>query len=227
MSWPYDPNRLLWPRVPSRPWDEGVRWRIDEVTPPTEQTLEVAFVRDKFLRLTNGGAEDFYLERVIRVSNRIAENTTERAHMPQTKAWIADGFPRWEIALDHPPLLEVLSVEYLDGDGVQQTLDSAAYQVSNPRGPKAKRGLVAPVSGGSWPSIQSGTYEAVTVTFRCGYEDTSSPPVANVPEDIVHAQLLLVGEMFKQRSESIIGFGATVNPALVRARDIFMQYKAY
>lgn len=225
MTWIPPLNGIL--GVPISPWDYGVRWHIVDVEPPSEQTLEVAFVRDKHLKLQNGSVEDVYIERLIRTSNRMAENTTDRAHMPQTKAWIADRFPTLELVLDRPPLLEVLSVEYLDGDGVQQTLDPSAYQVSAPRDPKAKRGRVAPAPGSSWPSIGSGYMEAVTVTFRCGYEDTSSPPVANVPEDIVHGQLLVVGEMYKQRSESIIGFGATVNPALVRARELWMRYKIY
>jgi hypothetical protein len=84
------------------------------------------------------------------------------------------------IELPHPPLQSVVSVSYLDGDGVLQSFDDGGspatplYAVSAPVGPYAARGWVEPLSG-SWPIAAERT-GAVRIRYTCGYGDT--------PEDI-------------------------------------------
>lgn len=209
-----------------KPWDDGIAWHTNVVEPPLEQPLSVAFVRDDFLKLPSvTSAENAYLTRLIRVATRIGERVTRRAWMPQTRELVLDRFPCWQIELPWPPLIEVVSVEYIDTDGNPQTLGEDAYQVSAPFGPTCRKGVIAPAVDTIWPTASYQALDPVTVTYRCGYVDGGSPETANVPEDLQQGALLLIGEMYKQRSESVIGFGTSVNPALIRARDIFREYR--
>jgi uncharacterized phiE125 gp8 family phage protein len=211
------------------PWDEGLAWHTNQITPPLEQPLTVAVVRDTHLRVTNGTIEDDYITRLIRTTTQVAERVTRRALMPQTRELVLSRFPvgAGRIEVPWPPLIEVVSIDYVDPDGTPQTLTVSPpqYQVSAPFGPTCGKGVLVPARGETWPSTDVETPDAVTVTFRCGYIDGGSPEQAAPPEDIVHAQLLMIGEMYKQRSESVIGFGISVNPAVIRARDLWREYR--
>lgn len=193
---------------------------LELITPPASEPLEVEFVRDWHLRVASGSAEDDYLLQLIKAARRAGERITRRSFHPQTWALVLDAFPTWEIVVPRPPLRSVTSITYLDEDGVEQTLQGSplGYTVSTPSGPYAKYGRIRPAYGETWPATRA-QQGAVTVTFEAGYD------VDGVPEDILQGMLLTVGEFYKQRSESVHAFNQ--NPALIRARDLFMGYRAY
>lgn len=199
--------------------------RDDLVTPPTADPVELEFVRDDFLKVASGTVEDDFLSRAIRAATRMAERRTQRALMYQVREVVIDyRFPD-VIGLNHPPVIEVLSVHYIDVDGVDTELDASAYDVSRPTGPYARCARLTPVFGTTWPTTRA-QLDAVTVTYSAGYLDESqSPAVPNVPDDIVHGILLTVGEMYKVRSESVHVSNQT--PALIRARELWDQYRVY
>jgi uncharacterized phiE125 gp8 family phage protein len=208
-------------------WDAGICWHLEQVTPPEEEPLTVAFVRDKHLRVTNGSVEDDYIGRLIRSARRECERFTRRALPTQTWALVASGFPCRQFEIPRPPLQTIDSITYIDVDGAEQTLDPALYQVSAPQGPTARRGRVAPSFGQSWPATRSQTLEAVTVTFTAGYVDNASPPRPEVPEDLTTGMLLAIGEAYKQRTESVVGVGTTTNPAYRTARSYWWGYRVF
>lgn len=206
-------------------WDVGLDWRTDVIEAATELSVELAVVRDDHLKRPSATEDDFIL-RLIRVSTRMGERITRRAWMPQTRALVMSRFPYWQIELPWPPLIEIESITYVDSDGVTQTLDPETYQVSAPTGPTCRKGRVAPAVGEYWPITQSGALEAVTVTYRCGYLVAgSSPPEAAVPDDLVHAQLLVIGELFEQRSDSAVAFDSSSAPAFRAARAMWLDYQ--
>ena len=207
-----------------RAWDDGVRWHLEQVEAPTADELDLSFVRDQHLRVSNGSIEDLYIDGLMRTSRRMAERTTRRAHYTQSWMLVMDRFPCGEIVLPMPPLQSITSIVYIDEDGAEQALAGSPleYQVSAPSGAKAKKGRVAPLVDAVWPTTKAGLLEAVWVTFVCGY-----PTVEDVPEDITHGRLLMIAEMYKQRSESAIGNGVTVTPAVLRAMDLWKGYRAY
>ena len=221
--WPW-PNGLI--EAP-RAWDEGLRVHLeqdaDHVWDWNADTLSLEEVRDDHLRAVNGGEEDRYIERLIRTSYRIAEDTTRRAHLPQTFRLVLSGFPWGWIYLPKPPLLEVLSFTYIDGDGDEQefVVSPADFEIVAPTGPHAKQGYIRPLQDASWPTARTQP-NAVAVTYRAGYPTVDG--VVQVPEDIDHARLLIIGELYKQRSESV---HTSQSPALIRARDLLLQYRAY
>jgi uncharacterized phiE125 gp8 family phage protein len=78
------------------------------------------------------------------------------------------------------PVQSIESIGYVDSDGADQTLDASVYELR-------VDGLSASIAlkvGQSWPAIQSGS--RVTVSAVVGYGE--------VPPDIKHAILLLVGQ---------------------------------
>lgn len=203
---------------------DNVPTTLTLVEAPAEEPLTVAEVRDQHLRVSNGSAEDAYLDRVIRATRREGERVTRRAWMPQVWEQSMDWFPL-VIYVERPPLIEVESIVYLDGDGVQQTLASSAYRVS-PSGEENKLSRIAPAYGTCWPVARC-EMDAVVVRFRAGYIDVEagSPETAAVPEDLTHGQLLMIGELYKQRSESVNAYQQ--QPAMIRARDLWQRYRVY
>lgn len=138
-----------------------------------------------------------------------------RALIDQTWELVLDTFPDNEIKIPLPPLIEVLSVRYDDTAGVQQTISSLTYTVDNVSEP----GWVVPAS--TWPATFDGI-NAVRIQFRAGYLDASSPPVANVPNDIKSAMLLMIGTLYAQRESVVVGEAAVEVPW---AADVLLRRK--
>lgn len=198
-------------------------WHLELVEPPRPlNVLTVARVRDSHLRSPNGELEDCELERLIAAAYRMAERTTRRALAVQRWRLVMDRFPCGEIVLPPAPLISVESIDYVDAAGVDQEYAGSppVYQVTRPTGPQAGRGRIRPAYGTFWPSTRS-VPDAVTVEFRAGYGSGTG----SVPDDILHGMLLVIGELYKQRSESVHAFNQ--NPALIRARDLWLGYRLY
>ena len=215
-----------------RAWDDGVRWHLEQVTGPdidSADTLTLAFVRDDFLRCANGSAEDDMIASLIASSYRMAERATQRAHLQQTWDLVMDCFPACEIVFPKPPLQSVTSITYADESGADQQLLGSPlgteFQIVTPSGPTAKRGYIKPLADETWPSTEVGNTAAVRIRFICGYPLVGSPALADVPQDIDQGRLLVIGEMYKQRSESVHAFNQA--PALISARSLWSGYRAY
>lgn len=213
----------------SSSWDSGIRWHLERTDAPNfdYDALVLAEVRDQHLKVTNGTAEDDWIDRAWRVTYLRAERVTRRPLIPQTWQQVMSGFPCGPIVMQKSPLLSVASIDYIDTDGVLQTLTGspAQFNVIAPNGDNPKRGEIYPLYGEVWPSTRAEP-DAVTVTFTCGYPLTlTSPQVADVPADITHARLLMLGELYKQRSLSVHAFNQ--NPAIIQADTIWKEYRSF
>lgn len=197
----------------------------DQLVTAPALPLDASEVLTDHLRSADPSAEYEYVSGLIATAYRMAERRTRRALMPQTWALLLEGFPGGALRLPRPPLLEVVSIEYIDDAGAEQTLATSAYQVRQPTGPYARYGEIWPAVDSTWPSTQAGRIDAVTVTYRCGYTDGGSPEAPAVPQDILHGMLLVIGELYKQRSESVHAINQ--NPALIRARSLWDQYAVF
>ncbi|MFL6862601.1 MAG: hypothetical protein ACJ8DZ_06335 [Allosphingosinicella sp.] len=105
------------------------------------------------------------------------------------------------------PLQAVAGIDYLDTSGALQTLDAEAYEA-------VAAGLdaaVRPAFGRAWPSAWN-VADAIRVTARVGYGGR-----AEIPADLRHAMLLLAGDFFKQREETITGTIVSTLPTGVAA----------
>lgn len=214
----------------SRPWDDGIRCRDQQSAAEgpdfSTDSLETHFVRDHHLRAANGALEDDYIERLIRTSARTAEAFLHgRILIPQTWRLIMSGFPWGYIELPFAPVIEVESIAYVDGAGDDQVLagSPAEFDVDLESGPKAGKARIYPLSGQSWPSTST-RHDAVVVTYTAGYA-LDDDGIATIPEDIDHGRLLVIGELYKQRSESVHAMNQ--NPALRSVRSLWAPYRIY
>lgn len=172
-------------------------WRSEIVTPPEDLPVDVAFIRDKVIRVSNGDTEDAEIEMWIQAAVADGERQTGRAFMTQTRKYIGPGFPAGAIVLPAPPLIAVESVAYVDADGedAELAVSPAAFQVV-PSGRVSKAELW-PLYGETWPTTRCQP-DAVTVTYTCGYATQDA-----VPKSLIAGIGLVVGELYKLRSLSV------------------------
>lgn len=139
------------------------------------------------------------------------------------------GYGAWlsrEIRLPLPPLIEVVSVKYIDDDGDEQTFDDGSYYVSGVG--DVTGGRITLTADASWPDIHSQWPEPVTVQFRAGYIDASeSPPTIDVPAPIVSAIKLIVGHLYRNRETVVVGDGAVAVEVPQTAEWLLAPYKVY
>jgi hypothetical protein len=180
------------------PWDCGITWRALRTVDPDGLAVDLAYIRDQVLRAVNGTAEDEHIEELIAEATDIGERMTQMSFMPQTRQLIlTPGFPTDVIELPYPPLLEVVSIEYVDSDGVIQTmLGSPAEFQTIPSGDSAP-GRVTPLVGESWPSARS-QFDAVTITYTAGYASADKVP-ARYKAGIAR----VVSELYRNRELSM------------------------
>ena len=179
---------------------------VKMISPPATYPVTVAQAK-AHLRVVDDD-EDALIELLLASATRHAEQFLGRRLIDQTLELTLDEFPLNEIKIPYPPLIEVVSIAYDDGDGNEQTLSTGEYTVDNVSQP----GWVVPVSSGSWPTTFAGI-NAVRIRYRAGYlDETSSPPVANVEHDIVAAILLTLGSLYAHRETVVIGVSATSLP---------------
>jgi len=154
---------------------------VADASPPV-QALTLAYAK-LHIRAIND-ADDALITVWIDAAASYFEQQTGRQLLTATRELWIDAFPalgasgRWaRIELPRPPLQRVVSISYVDEDGLLQTVDDGAspptpgYTVSAPAGPFAARGFVEPIAGRTWPMARQET-GAVRIRQVCGYGDT-------------------------------------------------------
>ena len=182
------------------------------ITAPTVQPLTLAEVK-AHLRVDHSDEDDL-IAAYIEAATSYADGEygfLGRALVTQTWELVIDTFPTHEIKIPLPPLQSVESVKYDDGDGVEQTLSTSLYTVDSALEP----GWIVPPVGTGWPSSVFDGINSVRVRYVAGYDPTTDSPVdlrANIPRAIRQALLLLIGAMYQQREEVVIGVSVMKMP---------------
>lgn len=123
------------------------------------------------------------------------------------------------IKLPLPPLIEVEGVFWTDGAGAEQTLDPASYLVDT----AGSAGRIALLTPGAWPTARA-VANAVRIRFRAGYIDASDSPVADaVPGAIRAAILLIVGDLYANRENVVVGATVATLPGPVE--NLLRRYR--
>jgi len=140
--------------------------------------------------------EDTLINAYITAARLNAEARTGRAFGQQTWELALDAFPASEIEIIKPPVQSIVSVKYLDGAGIEQTLAESAYALD---AYSEQRNWIIPANGTSWPSTLSAA-NAVKVRFVTGE--------GSLPKDVEAWMLLAIGTFYAQRESIAVTQGA-------------------
>lgn len=111
----------------------------------------------------DGSEEDGLISSYIEAASLYVETILDRALEAQTLESYLSSFPAGEIIIPRGPLVSVESVAYTDADGVDQTIDSANYEIDDD--PWDAR--IVPVSGYDWPAVAE-KLKAVRIRWVAG-----------------------------------------------------------
>lgn len=141
-------------------------------------------------------ADDTLMTALIVAARQAAEHALQRPLITQTWEASFDSFPTSVdgagIELGKYRPIAISSVSYLNTDGVDTTVDPAAYTLDSANVP----GWVYPIHGTSWPEARIFA-NSVRVRFTAGYG-----AAAAVPQCIKQWLLLLIGSMYSVRESS-------------------------
>ena len=171
------------------------------ITPATLKALTVQEVKD-YLRV-DSNAEDTLLGVLIDASTQMAESYLGRFLLTTVIEEFYDFFPVYKTGVDpfhgdrniiflsRGPVQSVASVKYIDGNGDEQTVTASDYRADLVSEPSR----IMPNEG--WLGTKD-TVNAVIVRYTCGYTQAS-----DVPANIKMAMLLIIGEMYEKRVDSV------------------------
>lgn len=172
--------------------------KMSLIAAPTSEPISLTDAK-KHLRLLEPDF-DGELPIYIQAATSFAEAYTRRAYVEQTWAVTLTEFPDGQITLPLGKTTEIVSVAYIDADGVAQTLsgpeaspDGTDYQwyLGDDSG-----GILAPPVDGTWPDTQAGHLSPVTITFKAGYAHR-----ADIPGQMLAGLLWKMTDLFELRGE--------------------------
>lgn len=151
-------------------------------------------------------AEDALIEALIDAAYEHAYQITRVRFRPTSETLVLDGFPPGSQAILLPctPVAGIESLDYVDPEGVDQSLDVETLRLdTRPLYP-----VLSPQWGSEWPAAISEP-ESVTITATVGH--------ATTPRDVRAALLLLVGHYYEHREAVVAGVTVAELPLAVQA----------
>ena len=146
---------------------------------------------------------------------------TATAHIDGPDGWLGraigvqtlearlDAFEAAGTFLPYRPVIDIVSVKYLDASGVEQTVSADDYDLSGVQ--------VAPAWSKGWPEGR-GSRESVRIRYRAGYE--------TVPAPIISAILLMVGDLWRNR-DTVAAAGAVRVPMSTTVENLLQPFRVY
>ncbi|MDO1559820.1 head-tail connector protein [Brevundimonas sp. 2R-24] len=185
--------------------------RLTRVEAPAEPLLTTAEAKAQ-LRVTHD-EDDALIDGLISTATAFIEGPNGCGLAPLTQTWrlSLDGFPAGPITLPLSPVQAVEAITYTDEAGESRTLAAYAFDAD------VQPGKVWPAYQASWPAARLAP-GSVKVTFTTGYGDAS-----DVPADLKHAALMLVGHLYENR-EATAAVALSEVPMGVEA--ILSRYRA-
>ena len=218
------------------------------IAAPTQPAMSVEYARRHIRAI--GHQDDVMIASWIGAATSWFDEQTSRQLITSTREVWMDTFPMdyyglavgpglglglWgfgaglRIELPHPPLQQVLSIKYIDSNGVLQSVsdggspDLPLYQFKAPAGPYARRGWVEPLPATSWPIVQWQNSGAVRIQYTCGYGDD----MTTIPDLILGVIAYLVGNFDQYRTSIAFRTGFGDFPLGVQMLVDGFKYSAY
>ena len=163
----------------------------------TQPSVEPITLAEAKLWLKEDYSEnDALISALIKSARMLGETITRRSFIESEFELAVDGFTS-SIKLSYPKILSIVSVQYVDGAGVTQTIAPSDYFLDAHSEPS----WLVPGAGLSWPETQSGAINTVKVRYRAGYGATA----ASVPENVKTWMLLHIGHNYRNREAAVFG----------------------
>lgn len=194
------------------------------VTTATDEPLTLEEVKSH-LRLELGETEqDDLLNGYIKTARDVAEKYTNRKFIHTTIDLYFDEWPDedgFELAYSPMSTNTVPTVTYTDYDSSTITLSSTAWKADYISEP----GRICLDSGQSWPSDTLHEVNPIKIRYQVGYTAESS----NVPQVIKNAMLLMIGDLYENRENTIVGqMGATrIESIPMGAKALLSPHRVY
>ena len=167
---------------------------LSVITEPTIDAVDVlGMSRVKEHLRVDGTQDDDLIRTYAQAAFGHIEGVTWRALITQTLKLTLPRF-RIPIYLPRDPIQSVDAVTYVDTNGAEQTLTESTQWVAYTNSTPVE---VRPAYQVSWPSSRF-VPDAIRVTFTAGYGTT----VRDLPDSIVQAALLIIGDLFEHRESS-------------------------
>lgn len=166
--------------------------KIKTLTEPTVFPVDLYDAKDQ--AVIEHSNNDAQLEAMIAAATSHVETVTGQSLVMQQKRLYLDKFSD-AIYLPKGPVQAIQQVQYIDTDGVTQTLASSVYQFDD------VEPYLRLAYNRSWPDHRYQA-NAVWIDYWCGYYDASSSPIdltAKIPAALKHAVLMLVAEFDRNR----------------------------
>lgn len=181
------------------------------IEPPKIEPVSIAEVKAQ-LGIDDTRSDDLIARRIVE-ARKFAEEHTGRALITQTREI------RWDSFVDEhelPSALTVVSVNYIDTDGVETALDAADYVLDTytfiPH--------VRAAYGVTWPSVRA-ERNAVRIQYTAGY----GPKASDVEPIIREAMILLVGHWMNNQPR--IEGGVSISRIPFAVTDLLSTYRLY
>lgn len=158
---------------------------------------------------TDDTTHDDQIDLLIDVATDQFENDCDICLLTQTHRVYAENWCE-EIYLPKRPVQSITTIKYYDDSNTLQTLSTSIYDLNAPeRSIELKYNQV-------WPSLVTDRWDAVEITYVCGWTSASLVPAA-----ARHAVLMLIGYYFGQnrgdndRANDLVAYG--------RLKDQFLR----
>jgi len=199
--------------------------RVIVVSPPAPVVTWAE--ADQHLRLDGDDEQRPMVERLVKAATQHIDGPDGwlgRALGLQTLEARLCGFGGGLIRLPYPPVVDIVSVHYLDGAGLPVLVDPDAYELFGAE--------LGNAWGKSWPTpgAYRGHAETVRIQYRAGYavDAEADPVVPNVPEPIKQAILLMVGDMYRfTETASDMNVTPTSIPMSTTVERLLSPYRVY
>jgi uncharacterized phiE125 gp8 family phage protein len=135
--------------------------------------------------------EDSLIALYIQSARQYVEKVTNRILMTSTVQEFYNDYIPCSLELRFSPVQSLTFLKYMDEDEVLQTIDAADYD----KDLNSEPSVITPKL--SWPAVAA-VKQVAEVEYVAGYESAAA-----VPANIKSAILLLVGEMYETRENSV------------------------
>ena len=171
-------------------------------------------------------SEDSYITTLIRSAYNIAEGYTNLSLIPKTHEMFLDRFPNsydgskedeWLDLVNSCGGLSITTIKYYDADNVYTTWNSSNYNVDEPG---ITWGRVYPKVDKVFPSTADRP-QAVEVKYDTGFDNATAGDV--LPDAIRAAILILIGNLYENRQDNIVGRIASELP--MTAKVLLAPYR--